>query len=188
MTFLILLIAFGAIVASVIPLLLAITSLAAAYGFLALYSQTVGAVSPNATQLIVLMGLAVAVDYSLFMITRFRTERRRGATIPDAIETSSSTAGRAVFFSDRGRHLARRPRDPGDQPVHVDGRRDDGGRGRLGHRQPDVPAGDAGDRRRSGEPRATDHWIPRLFRLRGSLDTIDRRAARPPGSGIWAAR
>ncbi len=98
-TFLILLIAFGAIVASVIPLLLAVTSLAAAYGFLALYSQTVGAVSPNATQLIVLMGLAVAVDYSLFMITRFRIERRRGETIADAIETSSSTAGRAVFFS-----------------------------------------------------------------------------------------
>ena len=99
LTFLILLAAFGAIVATVIPLLLAITSLAAAYGFLALYSQVVGAVSPNATQLIVLMGLAVAVDYSLFMITRFRTERRRGASVPEAIETSSSTAGRAVFFS-----------------------------------------------------------------------------------------
>jgi len=98
-TFLILLIAFGAIVASIIPLVLAVSSLAAAYGFLAIYSRTVGAVSPNATQLIVLMGLAVAVDYSLFLITRFRTERRAGKAIPRAIETASSTAGRAVFFS-----------------------------------------------------------------------------------------
>ena len=99
LTFLILLFAFGAIVASVVPLVLAISSLIAAFGILGIYSQTVGAVSPNATQLIVLIGLAVAVDYSLFMITRFRVERRAGRDRPKAIEVASSTAGRAVFFS-----------------------------------------------------------------------------------------
>jgi uncharacterized membrane protein YdfJ with MMPL/SSD domain len=99
LTFLILLIAFGAIVASVVPLVLAITSLIAAFGVLGIYSQLVGPVSPNATQLIVLIGLAVAVDYSLFMITRFRVERRTGRDRAKAIEVSSSTAGRAVFFS-----------------------------------------------------------------------------------------
>ena len=78
LTFLILLFAFGAIVASVVPLVLAITSLVAAFGILGIYSQLVGPVSPNATQLIVLIGLAVAVDYSLFMITRFRVERHAG--------------------------------------------------------------------------------------------------------------
>ena len=98
-SFLILLFAFGAIVASVIPILLAVTSLLAAFGFLGIYSHVVGAVSPNATQLIVLIGLAVAVDYSLFMITRFRVERRAGRDRAKAIEVSSSTAGRAVFFS-----------------------------------------------------------------------------------------
>jgi uncharacterized membrane protein YdfJ with MMPL/SSD domain len=98
-SFLILLVEFGAIVASVIPIVLAITSLLAAFGFLGIYSQVVGAVSPNATQLIVLIGLAVAVDYSLFMITRFRVERRAGRDRARAIEVSSSTAGRAVFFS-----------------------------------------------------------------------------------------
>ena len=187
-TFLILLIAFGAIVASVIPLLLAVTSLAAAYGFLALYSQTVGAVSPNATQLIVLMGLAVAVDYSLFMITRFRTERRRGATISDAIETSSSTAGRAVFFSGIAVVISL------------------GGLVTLGislftsmavgtmavvlvsviGSLTFLPATLAivGDRVNLGRPIT---WIPRLLRMRGALETIDRRAARPPGSGVWAA-
>ncbi|HYN70780.1 MAG TPA: MMPL family transporter, partial [Candidatus Eisenbacteria bacterium] len=95
LTFLILLLAFGAIVASVIPLVLAITSLAAAFGLLGLYSQLVGSVSPNATQLIVLIGLAVAVDYSLFMVTRFRTERRAGRPRAAAIEIASSTAVRA---------------------------------------------------------------------------------------------
>ena len=99
LTFIILLFAFGAIVASVVPLVLAITSLVAAFGILGIYSQVVGPVSPNATQLIVLIGLAVAVDYSLFMITRFRVERRAGRDRAKAIEVSSSTAGRAVFFS-----------------------------------------------------------------------------------------
>jgi uncharacterized membrane protein YdfJ with MMPL/SSD domain len=77
LTFLILLVAFGAVVAAMIPLILAVTALLAAFGVLALYSQSVAAVSPYATQLVVLIGLAVAVDYSLFMVTRFRTERRR---------------------------------------------------------------------------------------------------------------
>jgi putative drug exporter of the RND superfamily len=99
LTFVILLFAFGAIVASVVPLVLAITTLVAAFGFLGIYSQVVGPVSPNATQLIVLIGLAVAVDYSLFMITRFRVERRAGRERHKAIEVASSTAGRAVFFS-----------------------------------------------------------------------------------------
>jgi uncharacterized membrane protein YdfJ with MMPL/SSD domain len=99
LTFIILLFAFGAIVASVVPLVLAVTSLLAAFGILGIYSRVAGAVSPNATQLIVLIGLAVAVDYSLFMITRFRVERRAGRDRAKAIEVSSSTAGRAVFFS-----------------------------------------------------------------------------------------
>ena len=77
LTFLILLVAFGAVVAAAVPLVLAITSLLAAFGFLGIYSQVVSPVSPYATQLVVLIGLAVAVDYSLFMVTRYRTERHR---------------------------------------------------------------------------------------------------------------
>jgi uncharacterized membrane protein YdfJ with MMPL/SSD domain len=186
-TFLILLVAFGAIVASVIPLLLAITSLAAAYGFLGLYSQAVGAVSPNATQLIILMGLAVAVDYSLFMITRFRTERRTGRDVLTAIETSSSTAGRAVFFSGIAVVISL------------------GGLVTLGislftsmavgtmavvlvsviGSLTFLPATLAivGDRVNLGRPIT---WLPRLLRARGLLASIEGRAARPPGSGFWA--
>ena len=99
LTFLILLVAFGAVVAAVVPLVMAITALLAAFGILGLYSQTVAPVSPYAGQLIVLIGLAVAVDYSLFMITRYRTERRHGRQPYDAIRVASATAGRAVFFS-----------------------------------------------------------------------------------------
>ena len=50
-------------------------------------------------QIVVLIGLAVAVDYSLFVISRFRTERSAGRDKFGAIEVASSTAGRAVFFS-----------------------------------------------------------------------------------------
>ncbi|HZC33160.1 MAG TPA: MMPL family transporter, partial [Candidatus Bathyarchaeia archaeon] len=88
LTFLILVLAFGAIVAAAIPLILAVTALLAAFGILGLFSQ-----------LVVLIGLAVAVDYSLFMVTRFRTERRHGHDKTAAIQVASATAGRAVFFS-----------------------------------------------------------------------------------------
>ena len=186
-TFAILLLAFGAIAASLIPLVLALTSLAAAYGFLGFYSQSVAAVSPNASQLIVLMGLAVAVDYSLFMITRFRTERRHGRSVQRAIEIASSTAGRAVFFSGIAVIISL------------------GGLATLGiglftsmavgtmsvvlvsviGSLTFLPAtlALAGDRVNWGRP-AT--WIPRLLRWQRALDWLERRSARPPGSGLWA--
>jgi uncharacterized membrane protein YdfJ with MMPL/SSD domain len=99
LTFLILVLAFGAVVAAFVPLVLAVTALLAAFGSLGLYSQIIGPVSPYAGQLVVLIGLAVAVDYSLFMVSRFRTERRHGRDKLAAIGVASSTAGRAVFFS-----------------------------------------------------------------------------------------
>jgi putative drug exporter of the RND superfamily len=99
LTFIILLVAFGAIVAASVPLILAVTSLLAGFGVLGIYSQLVSPVAATASQLVLLIGLAVAVDYSLFIITRFRTERRLGRDKHAAIEIASGTAGRAVFFS-----------------------------------------------------------------------------------------
>ncbi len=98
-TFLILLLAFGALIAALVPLVLALTSLAAAFSILAIWSNLVGAVDNSTGDLVVLIGLAVGIDYSLFMITRYRSERRRGRDKLVAIEVASSTAGRAVFFS-----------------------------------------------------------------------------------------
>jgi putative drug exporter of the RND superfamily len=198
LTFIILLIAFGAIVASIIPMVLAITSLLAAFGILGLYSQVVGAVSPNATQLIVLIGLAVAVDYSLFMVTRFRTERRNGRTSPLAIEIASSTAGRAVFFSG----LAVMISLAGLFTLGI-ALFSSMAVGTIGVVLVSVigsltflPATLAilGDRVNRGRP-AT--WIPRLLTLvplgalrqrgRAVLGWLDRRAGRAEGSGFWGA-
>lgn len=99
LTFLILLIAFGALVAALVPLVLAASALMATFGLVAIYSHLVSRVDSSASQVIVLLGLAVGVDYSLFMITRYRQELRRGHTKLAAIEIASSTAGRAIFFS-----------------------------------------------------------------------------------------
>lgn len=99
LTFLFLLVAFGAVGASVVPLLMALTALLAAFGLMGFYSQLIDPVDVSVIPMIVLIGLAVAVDYSLFMITRFRTEKRHGRDKMTALEIASSTAGRAVFFS-----------------------------------------------------------------------------------------
>ena len=81
------------------PLVLAMTALLAAFGVLGLYSQLVDPVSPYASQLIVLIGLAVAVDYSLFMVTRYRTERRADGSSSRRSGSRRRRPGRAVFFS-----------------------------------------------------------------------------------------
>jgi uncharacterized membrane protein YdfJ with MMPL/SSD domain len=98
-TFLILLIAFRTLVAPVVPIVLALTAIAGAMGLVGIYSHAVSPVSQYVGDIVVLIGLAVAVDYSLFVITRFRTERGRGRNKLSAIEVASSTSGRAVFFS-----------------------------------------------------------------------------------------
>jgi putative drug exporter of the RND superfamily len=197
LTFLILLLAFGAIVASLIPLVLAATSLLAAFGIIGLYSQTVGDVSPNATQLIVLIGLAVAVDYSLFMVTRFRSERRHGRSVALAIEVASSTAGRAVFFSGLAVMISLAGLFTLGITLFTSM-----AVGTIGVVLVSVigsltflPATLAifGDRLNLGRPAA---WIPWLMtrlpvaairaRGRSALDWLRRRGQRPEGSGAWA--
>lgn len=97
-TFLILLVAFGAFVAAGIPVLLAITSVITALGFYAPVSQLV----PDAgsvANVVLLIGMAVGVDYSLFYLKREREERERGRSTIDAIEVAAATSGRAVVVS-----------------------------------------------------------------------------------------
>ncbi|AWB91089.1 MMPL family transporter [Aeromicrobium chenweiae] len=97
-TFLILLVAFGAFVAAGIPVLLAITSVLTALGFYAPVSHLVpdaGSVS----NVVLLIGMAVGVDYSLFYLKREREERARGRSTIDAIEIAAATSGRAVVVS-----------------------------------------------------------------------------------------
>ncbi|MBX5443022.1 MAG: MMPL family transporter, partial [Solirubrobacteraceae bacterium] len=95
---LVLLVAFGAVVAACVPLLLGVTSVVAALGAAALLSQAVP-MFDTAHALVVLIGLAVGVDYSLFSIRREREERRAGRGPLDALDATAATVGRAIVVA-----------------------------------------------------------------------------------------
>jgi uncharacterized membrane protein YdfJ with MMPL/SSD domain len=88
--------AFGALVAAGIPLLLGLTAVAAALGLTALLSHLLH-VDESINSVILLIGLAVGVDYSLFYIRRERDERRAGRGESAALEAAAATSGRAVL-------------------------------------------------------------------------------------------
>ena len=97
-TLAILLIVFGSLVAASIPLLLALTSVFATLGLVAVTSQFVP-MDESVSEVILLIGLAVGIDYSLFYIRRERDERRAGKSESAALEAAAATSGRAVLIS-----------------------------------------------------------------------------------------
>jgi len=97
-TLAILLIAFGALIAASVPLLLALSSVAAAIGLSAAASQLIPAVDA-VNSVILLIGMAVGVDYSLFYVRREREERAKGRGHIDAVEIAAATSGHAVVVS-----------------------------------------------------------------------------------------
>ena len=94
----VLLIVFGAVVASLVPVILAVISIVIALGLTALVG-TAFELSFFVVNMLVMMGLAVGIDYALFIVSRFREERQRGREVLDAVAVSGATASRAVFFS-----------------------------------------------------------------------------------------
>ena len=90
--------AFGTVVAALIPLGMAIVSIFAAVGVATIASQF-KPLNFNFFEMIILMGLAVGIDYSLFIINRFREERAAGRDKIEAIQVASDTTGRAVFYA-----------------------------------------------------------------------------------------
>ncbi len=98
MALIILVLVFGAVVAALVPLLLAIVSIFVALGAAAVVGQ-VFALSFFVTNIIFMIGLAVGIDYSLFVVARYREERAKGREKLEAIEKAGETATRAVFFS-----------------------------------------------------------------------------------------
>ncbi len=94
----ILLLVFGAVVAGLIPLLMALVSILVALGLSAILAQQFE-LSVFLVNMLTGMGLALGIDYSLFVVSRYREERGNGRTELDAIEVSGATASRAVLFS-----------------------------------------------------------------------------------------
>jgi uncharacterized membrane protein YdfJ with MMPL/SSD domain len=97
-TFIILIVAFGALVAAGVPLLLGITAVAATIGLLAPLSQLF-AMDESVSSVVLLVGLAVGVDYSMFYLRRKMEERDAGRSKEDALEFAAATSGQAVLIS-----------------------------------------------------------------------------------------
>lgn len=135
-TLAILVVAFGALVAAGIPLLLAFTAVLATMGLLALPSQFVP-LDESVGAIVLLIGLAVGVDYAMFYVKRAREERAAGRSESAALEAAAATSGRAVLLR-----------------AHCDGR--DGGH--VPHRREDLDRLRDRDhpRRRGGGSRLVD--------------------------------
>jgi RND superfamily putative drug exporter len=94
----ILVVVLGALLAAGLPLLLGIVSIVVATGLAALVARTTE-MSFIVTQMISMIGLAVGIDYALFIVERYREERRHGRPKLEAIEVAGATASKAVLFS-----------------------------------------------------------------------------------------
>ncbi len=95
---LVLILAFGSLVAMGLPLLLAMLGLATTFGLL----YGLGHVIPLSIWVMnfaMMVGIGVGVDYALFIVTRFRQALRNGASVPEAVRESVETSGKAIFFS-----------------------------------------------------------------------------------------
>jgi len=96
--FIVLLFAFGAVVAALVPVVLALTAVAATFGLLGPISQAFP-LDDSVKIVVVLIGMAVGVDYALFYVIRSREERRRGLPSHEALERTARTSGRTVLIS-----------------------------------------------------------------------------------------
>src|SRR3954452_11718416 len=97
LTLIILLVAFGALVAAGVPLLLGLTAVMGTMGVVTGLSHVIE--MDDESSLILLVGLAVGVDYSLFYLRREREERAKGADKATALQTAAATSGKAVLVS-----------------------------------------------------------------------------------------
>jgi putative drug exporter of the RND superfamily len=95
---LVLVVVFGSILAAVVPLVMAIAAIGIALGLVTLLGQVVG-FNLFVENMILMIGMAVGIDYSLFIVSRYREERKKGYPKLDAIGAAGATASRAVFFS-----------------------------------------------------------------------------------------
>jgi RND superfamily putative drug exporter len=93
-----LLLIFGTVIAAALPLVIGVLTILGASGMAVLISQ-VTAVSPSTTEFVSFLGLGLAIDYSLFVVSRFREALGRGRSVEDALVVTMATAGRAILVS-----------------------------------------------------------------------------------------
>jgi RND superfamily putative drug exporter len=98
LTLLVLLVVFGSLVAAGIPLLLGATAVVAAFGLLELTSRWVP-FNDAASAIVLLIGMAVGIDYSLFYLRRVREERAAGHGVSEALRITAHTSGHAIVAS-----------------------------------------------------------------------------------------
>jgi uncharacterized membrane protein YdfJ with MMPL/SSD domain len=94
----VLVVVFAAILAAVLPIVMALFAITVALGIVSLIGQ-VFEFNLFVTNMVTMIGLAVGIDYSLFIVSRYREERKKGFAKLDAIGAAGATANRAVFFS-----------------------------------------------------------------------------------------
>ena len=97
-TLIVLLFAFGAVVAALVPVLLALTAVGATLGLIGPLSQAFP-MDDAVKTVVLLIGMAVGVDYALFYVIRSREERHRGLPSHEALERTARTSGRTVLIS-----------------------------------------------------------------------------------------
>ncbi|AJE34242.1 hypothetical protein B842_11985 [Corynebacterium humireducens NBRC 106098 = DSM 45392] len=93
-----LLFVFGSVVAAFMPLIVGVLSIAGSLGVLSVLAGVVQ-VNVFAQSVVTLLGLGLAIDYGLFMVSRFREELDKGTSVPEAVGTTTATAGKTVVFS-----------------------------------------------------------------------------------------
>ena len=166
-TLMILLIAFGALVAASVPIILALTAVLATIGLVGVLSH-LSPVDSSINEVILLIGLAVGVDYSMFYLRREREERESGRSEEASLAAAAATSGRAVLVSGltvmvamAGMYLG------GSADVHVVRHRDDHRRRGRGGGVADGPArAPRLARRPRREGRRPDHQGPAVERRR----------------------
>ncbi|MFT4086723.1 MAG: MMPL family transporter [Gordonia sp. (in: high G+C Gram-positive bacteria)] len=96
--FAVMIIAFGALIAAFIPLVTGIVAVGLTIGLLTLSAEFMN-INQAATGIVTMLGIAVSIDYALFIVTRYRTEQKRGGDPADAAGRAAGTAGSAVVFA-----------------------------------------------------------------------------------------
>jgi uncharacterized membrane protein YdfJ with MMPL/SSD domain len=99
LTIAILIVAFGALVAAGLPVLLAFSAVLAATGLNSLFSHIIPTDQQTLSAIILMIGMAVGIDYSLFYLRREREERRKGSSPHEALLLAARTSGQAVLIS-----------------------------------------------------------------------------------------